>query len=179
MFVYNIKLDSKNIVKVVFVVLCIIITLFFIYSTYQIITESFRVQDEVPVPDVQVLTTGNYANVLRVVYNNLQDYLGIHVSFTGYVYRQSDFPPDEFVLARNLVVSDTDIFILGFLCRYPDISNIPDGTWIEITGEISEGTYNGQIPIVIVNELKQIEAPTEDIYLQPPDNAYIPTMLLF
>jgi len=57
MFVYNIKLDGKNVVKITFIIISVIITLFFLYSTYQIVSESFRVKDELPVPEVQVLTT--------------------------------------------------------------------------------------------------------------------------
>ena len=179
MFVYNIKLDSKNIVKTVFIIICIIITLFFIYSTYQIISESFRVKDELPVPEVQVLTTRNYANVLRVVHDNLEDYLGIHVSFTGYIYRLNDFEENHFVLARDMVVSNTETFIVGFLCSYENSSNFNDGTWVEITGEIAKGDYHGGIPIILVTEMRQVDIPTDDVYVHPPDDAFIPTSALF
>ena len=179
MFIYNIKLDGKNLVKTVFIILSIIITIFFLYSTYKIVEESFKVQDEIPVPEVQILTTENYTNVLKVVHENLEDYLGIQISFTGYIYRLNDFAENQFVLARDMILSETESFIVGFLCEYPNAIDFPGGIWVEVTGEITKGYYHGDIPLLQISEMKQIETPTEDIYVSPPDDAYIPTSVLF
>ena len=58
MFVYNIKLDSKNIVKIAFIMISIIITLFFFYSTYRIITESVKVHEELEENEIRSTEIG-------------------------------------------------------------------------------------------------------------------------
>ncbi|MCL2355027.1 MAG: hypothetical protein FWC68_04040 [Oscillospiraceae bacterium] len=105
--------------------------------------------------------------------------MGILVSFSGYIYRLNDFADNQFVLARDMVMSENETFIVGFLCEYPPSMNFPGGTWVEITGEITIGHYHGEIPVIQVFEIAQIEAPTDDIYVYPPDDAYIPTSILF
>ena len=91
MFIYNIKLNSKNIVKIVFAIMSIIITIFFIISIYKIISESIRVRDEINVPDVSYIEAKNYTNILKEVYEDLDTYVGQTICFSGYIYRNSDF----------------------------------------------------------------------------------------
>ena len=49
-----------------------------------------------------------------------------------------------------------------------------DNTWIEITGTIEKGDYHGDIPIIKVTSLKEVEKPIDE-YVYPPDDTYIPT----
>lgn len=74
MFVYNVKLNGKNFTKIMFIVIGIIITLFFIFSTYKIVSESFKIKDEVTAPEVQNLTADNYTNILKAVHDNPDEY---------------------------------------------------------------------------------------------------------
>ena len=84
MFIFNIKINSKNIVKTAFIIMSIIITIFFVISIYKILSESFRVRDEMASPEVSVIEASNYTNVLKSVYENLDDYVGQTICFTGY-----------------------------------------------------------------------------------------------
>ena len=102
MFIYNIKLNSKNIVKIAFGLMCIIITIFFIISIYKIISESIRVRDEINAPNVSYIEANNYTNILKEVYEDLDTYVGQTICFTGYVFRNSDFDDNFFVLARDM-----------------------------------------------------------------------------
>ena len=54
-----------------------------------------------------------------------------------------------------IVSSDFKSVIVGFLCEYDKAKNFEDGTWIEITGEITKGNYHGDMPIVKVTEIKK------------------------
>ena len=98
MFIYNLKINSKNIVKIAFAIMSIIITIFFIISIYKIITESFRVRDEINKPEISYIEPNNYTDILKEVYENIDNYVGQTICFTGYVYRNSDFDKDYFVL---------------------------------------------------------------------------------
>lgn len=100
---------------------------------------------------------------------------GTKIKFSGYIYRTYDFSENQFVLARDMIISsDHQTLIVGFLCDSPNIKTLQDHTWVEITGEITKGDYHGEIPIVKILELKEIEKPTDE-YVYPPDDTYIPT----
>lgn len=179
MFIYNFKLNSKNIIKVSFIIICIIITIFFLISTYKIISESFRVRDQIDSPDVARIEPNNYTNILKSVYENLDTYVGQKICFSGYIYRQIDFSETQFVLARDMLTSSsTKTLIVGFLCDFKKAKDFEDNTWVEITGEITKGEYHGEVPIIKVKEIKKIEKPVDN-YVAPPDNTYIPTSIIY
>ena len=82
--------------------------------------------------------------------------VGKKINFTGYVYRVIDLEDNQFVLARNMYISDKlEYVIVGFLCEYDDLKNFKDGTWVNVTGEIVKGDYHGDMPIVKVFEIKK------------------------
>ena len=179
MFIYNFKLNVKSIVKVVFIIITIIITIFFLISTYKIISESFKVKDKMDTPDIAYIEPNNYTNILKSVYENLDTYIGQKICFSGYVYRQIDFSDTQFVLARDMLTSSSNqTLIVGFLCDYKNSKDFIDGTWIEIVGEITKGDYHGEVPIIKIKEIKQIEKPSEE-YVVPPDDTYIPTSVIY
>lgn len=179
MFVCNVKLNSKSIVKASLIIISIIVVIFFILSLYKILSSSFKVDDEIVRSDVTVLSAEEYTNVLKSVYENLNLYVGQQIRFTGYVYRNLDFADNQFVLARDMVVEGAKkTLIVGFLCSCADGKNFPDNSWVEITGEITKGNYHGEIPIIKVHEIKQVDKPANE-FAYPPDSTYIPTGIIY
>lgn len=179
MFIFNVKINSKNIVKIAFIAMSIIITIFFIISIYKILSESFRVRDEISAPAVSVIEANNYTNVLKSVYENLDNYIGQTICFTGYVYRNSDFKENEFVLARDMTTSrENETLVVGFLCDCKDSNKFADGTWVEITGTIEKGNYHGPIPVLKVIKISVADEP-EDALVCPPDDTYVPTAVIY
>lgn len=179
MFIYNIKLNSKTIVKIAFIIMSIIITIFLISSIYRIITETIRVKDEVQIPEVSSIEPKNYTNVLKEVYEDLETYVGQTICFTGYVYRNSDFDKSYFVLARDMETSqENQTFVVGFLCNYKDADKYKDGTWVEVTGTIEKGNYHGEIPVLKIIKIKETKEPEEKL-VPLPDETYVPTAVIF
>lgn len=179
MFIFNIKINSKNVVKAAFIIMSIIITIFFIISICKILSESFRVRDEISTPEVSVIEANNYTNVLKSVYENLDNYVGQTICFKGYVYRNSDFKENEFVLARDMTTSrQNETLVVGFLCSYKASKNFTDGTWVELTGTIEKGNYHGEIPILKVIKISVTDEP-EDTLVYPPDDTYVPTAVIY
>lgn len=180
MFIYNVKINGKAIVKILFVIIAILITIYFCISAYKIYNNSFKVKDKMQDPDIMYLTAENYTNVLKAVHDDVDSYVGKKICFTGYVYRLLDFKETEFVLARDMIISsDMQTLIVGFLCDYKNAKDFGDESWVEITGEITLGKYHGDMPIIEVKEMKQIEKPKDDIYAYPPDDSYVPTSVVF
>ena len=180
MFIYNIKINGKVIIKVLFILIALAITIYFCVSAYKIYNNSFKVKDEIQEPDVMYLTAENYTNVLKSVHDDIDSYIGKKICFSGYVYRALDFKETEFVLARDMIISSNmQTLIVGFLCNSKKITEFENDSWVEITGEITKGTYHGDMPIINVKEIKQIEKPQSDTYVYPPDDSYIPTSNIF
>lgn len=179
MFVFNVKVNSKSIVKFSLILISVIVIILFLISLYKILNNNFKVQDEIVNPDVAYITAEEYTNILKSVYENLDIYIGQKICFSGYVYRNSDFPETEFVLARDMLLDGSNkTLIVGFLCSYKDAKNFPDNCWVEITGEICKGNYYGEVPLVKITEIKQVQKP-ENEFVIPPDSTYIPTGIIY
>ena len=180
MFIYNVKINGKAIVKVLFVIIAILVTIYFCISAYKIYNNSFKIKDEINESNIMYLTVENYTNVLKAVHEDIDSYIGKKIYFSGYIYRCIDFKETEFVLARDMIISsDMQTLIVGFLCDSKKAKDFENDSWVELTGEITKGNYHGDMPIIQVKEIKQINKPLEDIYAYPPDDSYIPTSVIF
>lgn len=178
MFVFNMKLDGNKTSKIFMGILCIIILLITFFICYKLIFSNFfKTNDDNCINNnVHRLNTQNYTNVLQNVHNNLDNYIGQKIQFSGYIYRLYDFSNEQFVLARNMVISsDFQTIVVGFLCHSNLASNYSDNTWVELTGTITKGNYCGEIPIIEVEDIKQINAPSKDEYVYPPDSSFVTT----
>lgn len=178
MFVYNVKFNGKALVKLLFVIVAIAVTIYFVVSAWKIYNNSFKVKDEIAEPDVMQLTAENYTNILKSVHDDIDSYVGKKICFTGYVYRVLDFKETEFVLARDMIISsDMQTLIVGFLCDCKNAKDFENESWVEITGEITQGSYHGDMPIIKVKDIKQIEKPEDNVYVYPPDDTYVSTSI--
>ena len=180
MFVFNMKLDGNKTTKVLIGILCVVILIVTFFICYKLLfNSSFKTNDETfgsSENTIYELNSQNYTNVLQNVHNNLDSYIGQKIKFTGYVYRLYDFSDEQFILARNMIVSsDFKYVVVGFLCHSTLAKNYDDNTWIEITGTITKGDYYGEIPIIEINEIKKIDTPTKDEYVYPPDSSFVTT----
>ena len=169
----NIKLSK--LFKVFFIFVTIIMAIFFFISIYRIILKCTDSSNSNKSEEVIKITSNNYTNVLKAVHDNLDAYIGKQIQFTGYVYRVFDLSDTEFVLARNMIISsDNKAVVVGFLCNYENASNFSDNTWVEVTGTINKGHYHGDIPIIEVTNINNVDCPTDE-YVYPPDDSFIPT----
>lgn len=182
MFVFNIKLNKNIIFKTIIIfliILTLIVLCFSIYKIFSNANSTVTVNDTITAPEIANISTENYTNVLKTVYDDLDTYIGQNISFCGYVYRVYDFKSNQFVLARDMVVSsDSQSLVVGFLCEYDDAINFSNGSWVEISGKIKKGNYHGEIPVIDIQSIKTVDEP-ENYFVSPPDNTYIPTSILF
>lgn len=176
MFIFNFKVNGSKIFKIFFTCITLILIFLVVLVTYKVFYGAKNnTKACMPQNDIFVIESKNYTNVLKASHDNIDNYIGKKINFTGYVYRLIDFKDNQFVLARNMIISDKyNYVVVGFLCEYDEIKNYKDGTWVNVTGEIVKGDYHGDMPIVIVNEINKCDAPKEEFVL-PPDNNYIPT----
>lgn len=114
-----------------------------------------------------VMNTQNYTSILKESHENPYDYLGKRLITNGYVFRANDFKENQFVVARDMLVSETESRIVGFLCESDDIKNYESNEWIQIDGIFTIGDYHGAMPIIHVNKIDGITTPN-DVFVMPP-----------
>ncbi len=180
MFIYNLKVDGNKLGKIFLGILLGIIIIITIIVIYRILGNNFfKTSDNVETATIQELTVNNYTNVLKTVHDNIDEYTGMKIKFSGYIHRMTDFTENQFVLARDMVISsDFQTVIVGFLCECNEINQYADCTWVEIEGEITKGNYHGEMPILRITKINAIDTP-KDVYVYPPDDSFVPTAVIF
>ena len=176
MFIFNFKINGNKIFKIFFSFSCLLLIFLLVFVTFKIFKGAKPdVTACTPQSETFKISSKNYTNVLKTVHDNIDSYVGKKIKFTGYIYRTLDFKDNQFVLARNMIISsDLKTVVVGFLCEYDDIKNFKDGTWIDVTGQISKGSYHGDMPIIKITEIKECDKP-KDEFVYPPDENYVPT----
>lgn len=178
MFIYNIKLSGTKLFKFIFVLIIIFVIILCGGVGYKLYKASVKVDDGISCNGMTELNNKNYSTILETVHDNIDTYVGQKIKFSGFVYRVYDLEKDQFVLGRNMIISsDFQTVVVGFLCHYKEAEALRDNVWVEIEGTITKGAYHGDMPILEINSLKQIEKPNDE-YVYPPDEDYIPTSVI-
>lgn len=179
MFVYNVRVCGSKLFKLFFVIMTILLMLIVSIVVYKIFNgaaNSECTSSCLPQSNIYKIEPKNYSNILKAVHDNIDNYIGKKINFTGYVHRVYDLKDNQFILARDMIVSsDFKSVVVGFLCEYDKAAEFEDGSWIEITGELVKGDYHGDMPILKITEIKKVDVPNEE-YVYPPDESYIPTL---
>lgn len=178
MFIYNVKINGSKVFKYFFIAIILFVIVVGGIVTFKVFkgaSNSPKKSSCLPQNQISKISSQNYTNVLKTVHENIDSYVGLSINFTGYIYRVLDLNENQFVLARNMIVSsDFQSVVVGFLCEYDNSQQLADGTWIEVTGKITKGNYHGDMPIIKITELKTVNKPNEE-FVYPPDESYIPT----
>lgn len=177
MFVCNMKLNSKVYFKIVFIILSILILIMCAVGVYKVFfKKNMKINNNCSSnTDINVISSNNFTNVLKEVHSNLNGYVGTKIQFTGFVYRLDDFSKEQFVLAREMIISpDLQAVVVGFLCHLNGADKYKTGCWIEIEGVITKGDYHGEIPVIEIEKIKETKIPNEE-YVYPPSEEYVAT----
>ena len=174
MFICNIKVNNSLIKKLGITLISLIVLIVFIvvgFKFYNAVS-AVKVKDKIDNSNLDV-TSSNYTSILKDSHENIDKYVGKKIKFTGFVYRLYDFSTNQFVLAREMIISsDNHAVVVGFLSESNDSCNYKDGTWVEAEGVIEKGFYHGDIPVIKVKNLKEVSVPSDE-YVCPPDGSYI------
>lgn len=181
MFICNIKLDKSKLLKTLFILIIVIIIISLLFWIYSLINNSNKVfvNDDVEYGDVVEIKPENYTAVLKNSHENIDMYVGKKIKFSGFIYRLYDFTDSQFVLGREMILSvsnnQAQTVVVGFLCEYSEAASYSDGTWVEIEGTITKGTYHSELPVLQITSLKQVESPS-DPFVYPPTGTEIATI---
>lgn len=158
MFVCNMKLNVKKLL-IFSAVIIVAIALFFE------ITSMFK--NNLSNTFDYVLDENNFTETLKVVHDNIDENVGKKIKLSGFVFRLPDFRSNYFVCGRNMLLDDEEK-VVGFLCTYNKDIELSDGEWIEITGTIIKGYYTTDMPVIEIESVNKITAPT-NTFVKTPD----------
>ena len=183
MFVCNVKLNKNMIFKTSLIIMMLIALIIAIIGAYKILnkikkTENNLLDDSIPSSEVAQIKPQDYTNILKAVHDDIDTYVGQKVSFSGYVYRLNGFSKDQFVLARDMDIGNNQSLVVGFLCSSERAEEFVSYTWVEVTGEITKGYYNGETPILKITAIEKASKP-ENASGSVPDSSYVPTAVIY
>ncbi len=174
MFVCNIKMRSGFVKKLGIAIIALIMAIVFIVVGFKFYNATSRVtiKDGVDTSKLEV-NCNNYTNILKDSHENIDKYVGKEIKFTGFVYRLFDFNENQFVLAREMIISsENHAVVVGFLSECDTVRDFKDGAWVEVEGVITKGNYHGDIPVIKIKSIKETNVP-KDEFVFPPDDSYI------
>ena len=152
MKIYNV---SKHSIMMIVSLVLILLILFFI--AMKLIT-----------PSTIIMTNENYTEILKDCHDKPYTYVNKKIISSGYIFRTSDFSDTRFVLARDMLINESESRIVGFLCEYGNANEFENNEWVSIEGILTLGDYHGEMPIIQVNDISRITTPN-DIFVLPPE----------
>ena len=158
MFVCNMKLNVKKLLIISSVIIVTVALFLEITSMFKNnLSNSFD----------YILDENNFTATLKNVHDNIDSNVGKTIKLSGFVFRLPDFRSNYFVCGRNMLLDD-DEKVVGFLCTYNGDIEVADGQWIEITGTIVKGYYTTDMPVIEIESINKITAPT-NTFVKTPD----------
>lgn len=153
MFVINVKMDYKKILFICIICATIIASIIeFGFNDGSIFTSN-----NIDNYDYDI-TEENFVSTLKKTHENLDENIGKTIKVSGFVYTLPDFNSDFFVCGRYIAQDDATK-IAGYLCNYTSEMKLNENEWVEVTGTIIKGDYNGQVPVIKVDKVTKIVAP--------------------
>ena len=76
-----------------------------IFISYKLLKGCSKKDSCIVKQEISNITNKNYSNILQAVHNDIDSYIGKKNKYSGFVYRVYDLELDQFVLARNMIIS--------------------------------------------------------------------------
>lgn len=165
MFVINLKLDFKKILFACVVIAAVVATIveFSINKTSIVSSNKDNNYD-------YTFDESNYTKYLKEIHENIDANINKTVKITGFVFKMPDFKENFFACGRT-TMSNGEETIAGILCKYDDATRLNENEWVEITGIITKGEYNGTMPILKVGNITKITAPANTYVTNIQENS--------
>ena len=133
-------------------------------AEYDDIEDPLPFDVKAPVIDIE---DRDYAFFYRDLSENMEDYIGKTVKFTGMVATDKRLPPDNIVIGRHIMTCcEADIQYSGLACILPQAMELKTRDWLEITAkiEMQEHTiYRGKGPVLLAKKAERCTPPEEQL----------------
>lgn len=78
------------------------------------------------------MTSENYSEILKKIHDSPYEYENKKIEMVGYVFRGNDFNIDQIVVARDMLINESESRIIGFLCESPQVQELSNNEWISV-----------------------------------------------
>ncbi|MBW7652112.1 TIGR03943 family protein [Anoxybacillus sp. ST4] len=113
-----------------------------------------------------VVNDDQYISTLNFISEQIDAVIGKRIEITGFVFRERDFAPNEFVVARyGVTCCVADATVYGILVRADDAATWENDTWVKVEGVIDEAKYKQWIIPIITNPKVTIVNMPEQPYV--------------
>ena len=114
------------------------------------------------------LNAENFTEILKIVHDDIDGNVGKTIKLSGFVFTLPDFKDENFVCGRDMILGGEEK-VVGFLCEYNKADEVLEAEWIEITGKIIKGYYIGDMPVIKIDSLTKITAPSNTFVDAPEE----------
>lgn len=79
------------------------------------------------------MTSENFSQILKDIHDSPYKYENKKIEMVGYVFRANDFNKNQFVVARDMLINESESRIIGFLCESSKAEELQNNEWIHAT----------------------------------------------
>lgn len=109
------------------------------------------------------ITDENYLEVMELIYNYPNSFVGKKISFNGFVYEANkDQQKYDFLFRFGIIHCVADSGVFGLMTKLPHNVAVKNNQWLHVEGTITLDffePFQRQIPTVAVSEAQTISAP--------------------
>ena len=123
--------------------------------------------------ELSVIANAGERNILDWLYlfqrsNNPNNFNGEDAHVVGFVYRDERFADTQFMVSRFTVsCCVADAAPIGLIVEWPDTAVLTPDSWVEVTGTLQAGTFNGvEMPVLVANSVTPTETPAQPYLYQ-------------
>lgn len=112
--------------------------------------------------DTVEITTENYMEIMELIYQYPDVFVGKTVRYTGFVYNDPQTQGYQFVFRFGIIHCIADSGVYGLASRGAE-QHFEDNTWVTVTGTISLDYHQNlkqTLPILNITDMKQVEEPS-------------------
>jgi len=123
--------------------------------------------------EMSVIANAGERNILDWLYlfqrsTNPAAFDGEEAHVIGFVYRDDRFANTQFMVSRFTVsCCVADAAPIGLIVEWPDTAVLTPDSWVEVTGTLQAGTFNGvEMPVLIADSVTPTETPSQPYLYQ-------------
>lgn len=109
------------------------------------------------------ITDENYLEVMELIYNYPNSFVGKKISFNGFVYEANkNHQKYDFLFRFGIIHCVADSGVFGLMTKLPENTTVKNNQWLHVEGTITLDffePFDRQIPAVQVDSVQTVSAP--------------------
>ena len=159
MYILNIKMNYFK------AICCLVVLGLFLFGAIHLLSTDKLVLTSSTLENYDFnVNEDNFVSTLEKIHNSIDENVGKTIKVQGFYYTLADFDKNFFICGRYMVDGNSTK-VAGFMSMYDGVMSLEENEWIEVTGKIIKGNYNGEIPVIKVETITKIPAPA-NMYIE-------------